>query len=804
MTPFLIELRHATRAIGRRPGFTALAVLTLGLGIGATTAIFSVINPILLAPLPYPTGDRLAMIWEREKDGSQSLTSFATIADIGEQTRTLDRLAAIRQWQPNLAGDGAPDRITGQRVGYAFFDLLGVQPLLGRTFTAEEDNPTANRVVVLSYGLWRRRFGEDKAIIGKAISLDDTPWTVIGVLPRTFESLLNQQAEMWGPLRYGPALPYACRTCRHIRAVGRVKPGMTIAQATDELNRISAGLVRDHPTEYPASGFQVVPLKTQLTQTVRPALLVIFAAVSLVLLIACANVANLLLGLSFQRRHEFAIRSALGAGRWDIARTVLAESGIIAVLGAGLGVVIAWGALATVLGLAPTSLPRLDTIHLDPAALGFTALLAAVTGLGFGVGPAVWLTRAIGQEVRSGGRLTASRSRHLLRRTLVVSEVALAVVLLVATGLLIRSLTHLLAVDPGFTTDHLLTMEVQTAGKRYAEDGPTRQFFAGALESVEHVSGVRAAAFVSQLPLGGSQDGYGIRIQSKPLANDADAPGADRYTITPRYPSVMAIPLRSGRVFTAADREGASPVVLINETFARLNWPGQNPIGDRIQLGEKDTPWRTIVGVLGDIRHASLDKPSLRQIYIPQPQWQFADGSMILVARTSGDPDALTNPIREAIWSIDRNQPILGVASMAEVIRQSTSDRRFVLMLFRAFAVLALVLASAGLYGVVSSSVTERTRELGIRAALGASRRRVLRLVVGEGFALTGLGISIGLVGALAATRLLQSALFGISSTDPVTYAAVAVIVVAMALVSSWWPAWRAARVEPTVALRQE
>ncbi len=798
----LQDAQFALRLFGRRPLATAIAIATLGLGIGANIAIFSVIKPVLLEALPYRTGDRVVLLWERETDGSASNTSFSTFADIRTQSTALDQKAAVRGWSPTLLGSGESTRLEGQRVSAEFFGLLGVTPTLGRDFRAAEDQEGSDRVVILSHGLWQSRFGADPALVGKTILLDGYPNTVVGILGPDFESLLNPRAQIWSPLRYSVSLPYGCRTCRHLRAIGRLAPSATLASARAELALISARLVAAYPKDYAGPGIIVEPLKTNLTKATQPALLALLGAVALVLLIACLNVATLSLGQMAERRQEFDVRLALGADRERILRQVLIESMLLGLAGAVVGIGIASAALRGILVLAPAGLPRLGAIGIDATALGLAVVAGIGTGIGFGLGPALWLTRSGRTGLRETGKVTAGRQRHRLRGGLVTGEVAVAAMLVVGAGLVFQSMRQLLAVDPGFDPERLLTVSVQSAGTKFDDGRVLRRYFLDAAAAAGSVPGVASVAWTSQLPLGGNFDRYGVSIRSKPLANPADEPGADRYSVSPGYFETMKIPLITGRYLAPSDRDSAPPVVVINATFARLDFPGQDPIGEQIHLGDPESPWRTVVGVVGDVRHVGLDQPTVRQLYTPEDQWQFFDTEMIMVARTTSDPASLGESVRAAVRRVDPDPTITNLAPMTAVIGSSTDARQFVLRLFQAFAGLALVLAAAGIYGVISSSVAERHRELGIRAALGASAIGIQRLVVAEALGLCLAGVTAGLLAAAGLSRFLASILYDVTPTDPVIFGGAAALLVTVAVAAAWIPSRRAARLDPTVVLR--
>jgi putative ABC transport system permease protein len=805
VSALLSDLRYALRQLARRPGFTALAVLTLALGIGASTAIVSVVYPVLFRPLPYPGAERIVSVWENAMTEEESNTGYATFLDVQRMTTSFEGIAAVSSWQPVLQAGAEPERLEGQRVTRSFFSILGVQPALGRDFTVEENVRGKHLVVILSHGLWQRRFGGETGIVGRPINLNGTDYTVVGVLPRTFESLHSPRAQIWAPLGYETSLAWACRTCRHLRQIARLKEGVSPERADRELDILSARIVAEHPTDYPTSGMTVVPFQTQLTREVRPALLAVLGAVGLVLLIACANVSALLLGRALEREGEFAIRGALGAARHRVVRQLLTESVLLSLLGGTAGVALAWWGVKGLAALGPASLPRLQTIGIDGRVLAFTAALSLATGLAFGLVPAFATLRPnLFSALRPSGRLTGHRSRRLARAVMVAGEVALALMLLVGAGLLMQSLRRLLEVDPGFDAKGILTLEVQTASPRYQDEAAVRSFYERAAVAVRALPGVENAAWTSQLPLGGNFDRYGVSIDGKPLPNPAEAPSADRYGVTPGYLETMRIPLRRGRTIEPSDAAGVPGVVLINEMFARLGWPGEDPLGKRVQLGGPDAPWRTIVGITGDVRHMSLDERQAPQVYVPEAQWLGADDPMVLVARTRDDPELAAAAVRAAIRALDPDPPILGVATMEDVLSGTAQQRRFAFVLFQVFAGVALLLAGAGIYGVLAGSVTERTREMGIRTALGAPRRGLLALVIRQGLLLTLAGAAVGIVGALVLSRFLQGLLFGVGPQDPVTIAGVVVVLFAVALAACWAPAWRATRVSPLEALKAE
>ena len=805
MTNTLSDLRFAIRLLARRPGFTALAVLTLALGIGATTAIFSAVYPILVAPLPYPHAERITMIWEREKGGSTSNLGWATFDDLNRSSKSYESMAAMSYSNVTSADRDQPEQLKGQRVSTTFFSVLGVAPALGRAFLPEDDVRNSQRVIILSNGVWRNRFGGDSAILSKSITLDGNPYRVIGVMPSGFENVLSPAAQYWMPLRYDASLPYACRDCRHLRVVGRLRPNVTLTQADREMNVIYSGIVRDHPTSYSSFSVLLPILQDDITKEVRPVMLVVLGAVFFVLLIACANVTNLLLARGVQRQGEFAIRAALGAKRTRVVRQLLTESLLLAITGGIIGAALAELGVKALVALSPAGLPMVSSIAVNGPVLAFGLVITTLVGIIFGLVPAVHASRAdLHQGIKQGSRRTAGSSR-VTRAALVISEVALAIVLLVGSGLLLRSTERLFAVNPGFDPSHLLTMQVQAGGKSLPNDTVVRAFFDRALEAVRHEPGVEAAAFTSQLPMSGDFDGQGVMLKAHPAPNPADNPSLFRYGVSDGYFEAMRIPLRQGRTFTAQDRADAPHVAIVNESFAKKYFPGENPIGQLAAAGDPTKPqWMEIVGVVGDLKQLALSQVESNAIYIPESQWFFADQAMSLVVRTKGDAAAITPAVRRAVWSVNKDQPIVRIATADQLVAQSESTRRFALVLFEAFALVALVLAAAGIYGVLAGTVTERLREIGVRCALGASRRDILTMIVRQGLGLTAVGTVMGIAAAVALSHLMASLLFGISPLDPATYAGVTVALGAVALGACVVPALRAARVDPMETLRAE
>lgn len=800
----LADLRYALRRLRKEPGFTAVAAVTLAVGIGATAAIFSVVRPVLFEPLPYPDADRIVTIQELGSDGGRIDGTFGMYRELAQRARSFEAIAVLKPWQPALTGADRPERLEGQRVSASWFDVLGVPPALGRGFQPSEDRLGGPNTVVLSDGLWRRRFGADPAIVGRAILLDEDPYSVVGVMPAGFENVLAPAAELWAPLQYDMSQGRAWG--HHLRTVGRLRPGVGPVRAAEELDALGRAVLAElRPETYGREvELAAVPLQDDVTRSVAPALLAILGAVALVLAIACVNVTHLLLARGVHRRAELSLRAALGAPRRRLVRQLLTESLVLASVGGLLGIGLAALGVPALVALSPPGLPRAGAIGVDGAVLAFGLGLTTLIGLVFGAVPALQASREAPHRAleQGSGRVTGGHRRT--RSGLVVAEVALALVLLVSTGLLLRSVERLFAVAPGFDPSHRLTMQVQTSGHRFDDDGTTRRFFERALEAVREVPGVEAAALTSQLPMSGDRDLYGASFDPPPPEDPGEDHSVYRYAVSPGYFEALGIPLRRGRLLDEHDRAGAPPVALISESLARRRLPGVEPVGQRLHVGPRDVPPYTVVGVVGDVKQESLALDEAMAVYTTIEQWHFADRAMSVVARASGDATALAPAVREAIWSVDEDQPIVRIATLDELLAASAAERRFALTLFAAFALAALVLAAAGIYGVLSGSVAERTREIGVRSALGASRRAILAMVVRQGIALTGLGVVLGAAGALAASRGLAALLFGVSPLDPATYLGVTGLLAAVATAACAVPAWRATRVDPASTLRAE
>lgn len=805
---FRQDLRFTWRTFARAPAFTAAAVLTLATGIGAATAIATAAHRALVQPLPFPHGDRLVIVGHPDDDDRSVIANvgFATVVDWRARLKTIDELAIIRDWQPTLMADRGAERLRGMRVNWNFFRMLGVQPALGRDFNPDEDHPDRRRVVVISDALWRRRFGARPDVVGSFIEVFGARFQIVGVLPASFEPLISERyysrADIWAPLGYAPTDSSACRTCQHLKAIGRLSPGMTVGQARNELAVVHAGLKREHPVDYTDHPPLMRPLAGELTGTIRRPLQVLMGGVAFVLLVAAANVAGLILARATDRERELALRAALGARRRRLVRQLLTESLVMAALAAGLGMILARAGLSFLATRAPVTVPRLDQAATDPAVVAIGIVTAFAALLTFGLLPA-WTTSGSDlQAVLREGRQSTARRTVRARETLMAVQLAVAVVLVAAAGLMYRTVDRLLHVDPGFDARGVLTMGVSLVGPRWAEDAAVRMFQDEALRRIEALPGVNRAAFAGQIPLGNNYDRWGFRIEGRTRASEADAPSVERYSVSPGYFSVMNIPLTRGRLFTDADRTGAPLVLLVGETTARTLWPGEDPIGSRVRIGGPTNPWRTVVGVVGDVRHYALHQPPTTQFYAPQAQ--ITDSFIVLVVRASADSASLVMPIRRVVGEIAGEVPVYDVATMEERVVRSVATRRFLLLLLGMFAGATLVMAAIGLYGVTSQAVAGRRREFGIRVALGASRSDIYVLVLRRGFQVVGIGVVVGLIAVAALGGLLGSQLYETTPTDPVTLSLAAAMLVIAALAAHVVPLRRATGIQPNLTLRGE
>ncbi|MFL6227272.1 MAG: ABC transporter permease [Pyrinomonadaceae bacterium] len=805
------DVRYGWRSLRKSPGFTVVAVLALALGIGANSAIFSVVNAVVLRPLPFDHPERLTAVLSRnEKDGSVgSDEAYPNYVDLRDQCQTCEGVAAYGFVTMFLtAADGEPERVRGIDASAELLPMLGVQPELGRFYTREEDQAGAARVIVLAHDFWRRSFGGNPKIIGQQVPMGSSPATVIGVMPAGFKFPVEaKEVDFWMPL--APLLSKNDLTRRDyvsLQFVAKMKAGATIAQTQSEIETISRRLQSQYPATNTALVFFVRPLRDALVGDVRTALFVLLGAVAFVLLIACVNVANLLLARASARAKEISVRTALGASRWRIVRQMLTESLLLSIVGGALGLLFATWGVALLVGASPADLPRAGEINLDARVVVFTAAVTLLTGLVFGLAPALSASKIdISDALKEGGRSGSDGASHnRLRSALIVAEVALSLVLLVGAGLLAQSFRHLLDVKPGFDPDNLVTMDVVPRRSRYPQDAQRVQFFQDFLQKAKALPGVESVGLVDPLPLGGNFEAWDFQIEGRPPAAPGVNQNADRRVIDPDYFRAMKIPVVRGRAFGDGDAATATPVIIINDSLARKYFAGEDAVGKRLVFaGGTVSGAREIVGVVGDVRHAGLEAETTPEIYVPFTQ--VATSRLTVVARArSGDPAGVTAALRGVIRQTDKDSPIYNVHTMNELLSASVARRRFNMILLGSFAALALLLASLGIYGVISYTVTQRTHEIGIRVALGAQASDVLRMVLGQGMILTFVGVGVGLVGAFALTRVMSSLLFGVSATDPLTFAVVALLLPAVALVSCLIPARRATRVDPMVALRYE
>jgi len=800
------DLRYAFRSLRQTPAFTATAVLSLALGIGGNTAVFTVVRGVLLKPLTYATASRLVKVSEADPDGPRNVTvDFTTTSDLRALSRSFESLSLYRDSSGAIVGSGEPEVIEGLRVSYDYFATLGVKMALGRAFLPEEDRPETRREVILTHGLWMSRYGGDPHILGRKLVLSDASFTVVGVLPRGFHPLADGYVvpEMYTPLGYALDQPSACRGCQHLQLIGRLKPGVSVEQASSELNSLLRGIIREHPKDYREdTSILILPLRDYLVDRVDRAMWVLLGAVALVLLIACANVANLVLARATVRAREMALRAALGAGRLRLVRQLVLESLLLAAASGLAGLLLAWWATRALVTFAARQLPRADEVHMDSQVLWFTLAASLLTVMLAGMVPALRTSRVdLTDSLKDMGRSTEGRSRHALRSLLVTAELALAFSLVMGAGLLGKSFLRLTGVDPGYNPHNVLTLSTYVYGERYKKPEAELNYYVQVMDRLRATPGVESAAMVSTLPLA-SFDRRGFHVQDRPLANESAAPSADSYSVSPEYFKVMRIPLKRGRYFTGADRVGTPKVALISESCARSQFPREDPIGKHIQLGGRhdDKEWLTIVGIVGDVRQYGLDQPSAMEAYLAQAQ-DLSFGYN-LVARTSTDPRRMVKAVRAAFFSVDATQPVYQVQPLEDYVSDTLAARTFTLALLALFGILALSLAAIGIYGVISYAVSLRTREVGIRMALGAGQGAVLSMVLRQGLALAGIGIAFGICASLALTRFLTTLLFEVQPSDPVTSASTAIGLASLALIATYIPARRASRIDPITALR--
>lgn len=807
LSDFQYDLRFALRILLKNPGFTIVAVIALALGIGANTAIFSVVNTVLLRPLPYKDPERLVMVWEdASKTGYPRDTPAAgNYSDWRDQNQVFEGMAAFSDESFNLTGAGDPERLEGIRVSANLFPLLGVEPQVGRVFTAAEDQPNSQRVVLLSYGLWQRRFGGDPNIAGKPLTLNGESYVVVGVMPARFQFPTSDN-QLWVPIAF-TAQEAADREIKFLEVVARLKPGITLEQAQADMSTIAGRLQQQYPETNVDIGAAVTSLHEHLVGDIKPALLILLGAVGLVLLIACANVASLLLARAAVRQKEIAVRVALGARRLRLIRQFLTESLLLSTLGGVVGLAVAYIGLVLLKTFIPEDILQASEISIDLKVLGFTLFVSVATGLIFGLAPAIQALRFKQSEtLKEGGRDAATGgSGKRLRSLLVTAEVAISLVLLIAAGLLINSFVRLRNVDPGFRSDNLLTMRIAMPLSKYLDRPRRIGFYHDLLQRVQSLAGVRSVAITSNLPLYRQGNSMSVRIHGRPELPPAQQPVVVTRIVSPAYFDTMTIPVLNGRKFTDRDVDTTPRVALISETMARTFWPGEDPVGKRFGIGEieSDQSWINIIGVVKDVRQLELTADPKPQAYLPYLQFGFFE-PRDLVVKTDVDPVSLAATVRKAVWEIDKDQPVSNTQTMEAILADSIARQRFSMVLLAIFAGVALVLAGVGIYGVMSYSVAQRTREIGIRMALGAQTAAVLKLALAYGMKLVIIGVAIGLVAAFALTRLMSTLLFGVTATDPITFTLISLLLIGVAALASYIPARRATKVNPIIALRYE
>jgi putative ABC transport system permease protein len=818
METLIKDIRYGVRGLLKRPGFTAVAIVTLALGIGANTAIFSVVNAVVLRPLPYAEPERLMTLWETMPGSDQRSVAPGNFVDWRTQNKTFQGLAATFYANFNLTSDGEPDRIDGATITSNFMSVLGASAQLGRTFQSEDDEHQDRSLVLISDGLWRRRFGADQNVVGRTITIDETSHTIVGVMGRGFQ--FPERSDLWVLGRNRGAVPTSLisqapkndwvheRDAHFIRVIGRLKPGVTLSQAQSDIAGIANRLEQEFPQTNGGLGSSIVPLHTQVVGEVRGVLFILLGAVGFVLLIACTNVANLMLARATQRDREIAIRTAVGASRLRLVRQLLTESLLLSLVGGLAGLLVSLWAVGLFIKLSPGDIPRLNEASVDLRLLGFTLLVSLLTGVGFGLLPAFQATRTnLNTALKEGGtKSSEGRQRRGARNILVVTEIALAQVLLVGAALLAISYVRVTQINPGFNPDRVLTAKIAPSAKKYPDSRSRSAFYATVLEHLQTLPGVESAGMVMSLPLTGSSMNRGFRVEGRPSPKSDENVTMDFQIVSPGYFSTLEIPVKQGRGLTDTDTGTSERVIVINSAMARQYWPNEDPVGKRLAIGEsaKDTSWRTIVGVVADNRHASLSEMPVPTAFISYRQDLESWPRMGFVIKAKTDAASLTSAVRKELAAIDRSQPVYAVEPMEKLLQTSVAQRRFVMLLLGSLSAIALALAMVGVYGVISFSVSERTQEIGIRMALGARAADVLRMVLGQAMRVTLVGIVIGLGAAFALTRLLSSLLFEVSPTDLRTFSIVAALLGAVALFACYIPARRATKVDPLVALRYE
>jgi putative ABC transport system permease protein len=804
MNTLLQDLRYGARMLWKNPGFTLVAVLALALGIGANTAIFSVVNAVLLRPLSYPDSERI--IWIQTQNLAKGITdsnvSAPDMVDWANGNQAFEQLSAFTYGGAILQKGDEAERVRAASTNANFFTLFKTQPRIGRTFSEAEDQPGGEDVAILSYGLWQRQYGGAANIVGNKISLGGKSTMVIGVMPRGFD--FPERTEIWLPL--GINMSAERRDNRYLEAVGRLKPSVTIEQASAQLNAVSARLAQEYAETNSGSTVKLQTLHEMMVGDVRPSLLLLLGAVAFVLLIACTNVANLLLARAAAREKEIAIRTALGAGRLRVIRQLLTESVLLSVIGGVLGLLLSVWLTDLLVAISPANTPRFDEIKLDGRVLLFTIALTVITGLVFGLAPALQASKSdLNEALKDGGRGSSEGGRrNRIRSALMVSEIALSFLLLVGAGLLVKSFLHLREVSPGFNPENVLTMRLSLRSAKYPQGQQKVDFYKQALENIKTLPGVQAAGAVLSLPLGGDSFSVGRAFirEGRPMTPEESA-NASYFVATPDYFRTMQIPLVAGRAFTDQDNSESPMIVVVNETMARRYWPNENAIGRRITIWRDEKFPREIVGVVGDTKPSTLDAEAGAQMYVPYAQ-DATWGGMSLAIRTTTEPTSLTAAVRKEIAQLDKGQPVYNVKTMTDVVSTSLAASRVSTLLLSVFAGAALLLAMLGIYGITAYYVTQRTHEIGIRMALGARTSDVFKLVVNQAMMLVLIGVALGIVGAIALTRVMSSLLYGVSATDPLTFIGVSLLLALVALVACLVPARKATKVDPMVALRYE